>query len=65
MILLSVNMVASISTILLPVIKYSVYSIYWGLGNHSEDYEVYFDITKSVIAGMSFVYTLFVTIGNV
>jgi len=65
LILLTINLVASLGTIMLPVIKYSVYSIYFGLGSHGEDLEIYFDITKSCIAALSFVYTLFFTIGNI
>ena len=63
--LLSVSIVNSLSSILLPVIKFAIYDIYWQLGSHAEDYELWYDITKSGLAALSFIYTLFFTIGNI
>ena len=61
LILLTTNLVTSLSSMLLPVIKFAIYSVYLGLSSHSDDYEFYYDVAKSFMVGLSFIYTLFIT----
>ena len=62
LILLFLTSVGSSFAVIIPVAKYYIYEIYLELGNHSTDWELWFDITKSCFASLGFVYSLFVTI---
>ena len=63
LILLCLTTVGTVFEIIIPIAKYYIYEIYLELENHSDqDYELWFDITKSAFASLGFFYSIIVTL---
>ena len=61
LVLLTLTSISAIFVFIIPIAKYYMYEIYLELGNHGIDWELWTDISKSILMVATWIYSIVVT----
>ena len=61
LVLLNLTTMSAIFVFIIPMAKYYLYEIYLELGNHGIDWELWTDITKSILIVATWLYSIVIT----